>query len=1492
MNYRLSEILDVEQVSELLKSYTDATGLVSALLDLDGNILSQSGWQPICTEFHRVNPDTAANCRTSDTTLANKLVEGGEFNVYKCLNGLVDVAVPLKVNEHHIGNLFTGQFLMEKPNISYFEKQAKKYNFDKHKYLESLQDIPILKIEEIRSKLNFLLQMTRVIAELGLAKIKQIEAIDILKSSELKFKRLSENSPVIIYQFKKNLDGSYSFPYISESVENVLNIRASDVISDVNILMNLIHPDDRDDNNNAIEESANKLLKYTDELRFILPSGITKWIEASSAPEKQEDGSILWDGFFQDITDRKRAEEATKESEEKFKSSFYTSPVAQAILTQDGKIIESNNAFSNLIGFSKEKIIGSSVVDLGLLSLAEREKLASHAKKSGGTIRNAEVIFTAQDGSFRNVLYSTEQFLLNGVPHRLSIGIDITDRKQAEKNLIESEKQYRSLFENMNAGFELFEVVLNEQGIPVDLIILAANEGFEKTTGLKLRDSIGKRLTQVLPGIENDEADWIGTFSKVALSGESVQFEQGSELLGYFYSVSAFQAGQKQCAVTFVDITDRKNHEKALKDEKDRIRTILDLVGDPIFVKDNQHRITMANQAFYGMFATDEKSTLGKTLAESVPEKEKKQFLFVDRNVLDTGIQDLREEELTIKNKTKTIVTKKIRFTDDSGNNFLVGSIHDITDRKLAEKALVQSEEKFKTSFHTNPTAQAILSQDGKFVESNEAFTRLIGYSKEEIIGNSAIDLGLLSIDEQTKLRAYAEASGGTIRNAEVIFTVKDGSLHYILYSVEQIVLNGIPHRLSMGIDITERKKLEIERQKFFMLAESSSEFIGMCDLELNPLYVNPAGRMMVGLPDMESACRVKVQDYYFPEDQQFIAHDFFPRVLSEGHGDVEIRLRHFQTGEAIWVYHYLFRIQDDTGKPIGWATVSRDITERKQAEEHNRESAERAKLQRNLIAKLSFEDVIANKSIDEALEILTTQLANVLKVERTSVWLLSEDEKLLKRRMLFDTAFGIDAQVETLKTADFPSYFKALYKDSQIDADDAQNDPRTKGLNENYFIPLRISSMLDSAIQQDGRVIGVLSAEHRGPVRQWHADEESFVSALTNLLAQLFANAKRKKAEEELIRASRIMSNSQEIAHLGSFEYVAATQTTIWSEEEYRIYGLDPKGPSPEYNEMLEKYIHPDDAKLLNDTFISAMQSLGTYELEHRIVRPDGSVRWVHDKAHPYFDEKGNLLRYVGATLDITERKLLQEELEIMNAELERKVEQRTAQLKAANKELETFTYSVSHDLKAPLRGIDGYSRLLLNEYGNKLNEEATHFINTIRSSTVQMHQLIDDLLSYSRLERSQIRYEKIALNPFVEKLLNGYSEEFQETGAVINTKIPDIQVIADSTGLSIALRNYVENALKFTTEKANPIIEIGIEEKPVSRVIYVKDNGCGFDMKYHDRIFEIFQRLHRAEDFQGTGIGLAMVAKALQRMGGKAWAESAPEKGSTFYIEIPKTK
>lgn len=260
-----------------------------------------------------------------------------------------------------------------------------------------------------------------------------------------------------------------------------------------------------------------------------------------------------------------------------------------------------------------------------------------------------------------------------------------------------------------------------------------------------------------------------------------------------------------------------------------------------------------------------------------------------------------------------------------------------------------------------------------------------------------------------------------------------------------------------------------------------------------------------------------------------------------------------------------------------------------------------------------------------------------------------------------------------------------------------------------------------------------------------------------------------------------------------------------------------------------------------------------------------------------------------MGVGIDITQRKQAENEVRALNATLEQRVAQRTAELQAKNRELETFTYSVSHDLKAPLRGIDGYSRLLLEDYAEKLDDEGRRFLNSVRQASVQMGQLIDDLLSYSQLERRKVSMVPVKPRTVLDSLPVGYSDEIRDRGVKFTVALPDAEVLADTQGLAQVLRNLIDNALKFTRGAAAPAIEVAGRVEGGKTVLWVRDNGIGFDMKFTDRIFDIFQRLHRSEDYPGTGIGLAIVRKAMERMNGRVWAESAPGSGATFYLEIP---
>jgi PAS domain S-box-containing protein len=317
---------------------------------------------------------------------------------------------------------------------------------------------------------------------------------------------------------------------------------------------------------------------------------------------------------------------------------------------------------------------------------------------------------------------------------------------------------------------------------------------------------------------------------------------------------------------------------------------------------------------------------------------------------------------------------------------------------------------------------------------------------------------------------------------------------------------------------------------------------------------------------------------------------------------------------------------------------------------------------------------------------------------------------------------------------------------------------------------------------------------------------------------------------------------------------------------------------------------VHPDDLERITaESAGHQANRTDEYRQEYRLRRADGEWAWVDDRTSITRDADGKVSSISGVLLDITALKDAQTTLERNNAELELRVAERTAQLSAANEELEAFSYTVSHDLKAPLRGIDGYSQLLQEEYGDRIDEEGRQFITRIRRGVQQMGALISDLLDYSRMERRTMESQQVDLLPLIELVIEGHGADIRAAGTQLKLLVEPMVLQLDREGLAVVLRNLVGNAVKFSQGRSPPVVEIGSRLEAGKRILWVRDNGVGFDMKYHDRIFGIFQRLQRAEDYAGTGVGLALVAKAVQRMGGRVRAESEPGAGATFFLEFP---
>jgi PAS domain S-box-containing protein len=520
----------------------------------------------------------------------------------------------------------------------------------------------------------------------------------------------------------------------------------------------------------------------------------------------------------------------------------------------------------------------------------------------------------------------------------------------------------------------------------------------------------------------------------------------------------------------------------------------------------------------------------------------------------------------------------------------------------------------------------------------------------------------------------------------------------------------------------------------------------------------------------------------------------------------------------------------DRNGRAWRMMGVALDITERKRSEEEiNRREAQLAEAQRT--AQLgSYEWDVRNN-----------------KVYRS--------EELCR-------LFGVSS-------SDFEPTFEGYL--ARIHPDDRNT---TRETIELAFRDRRPFNLEERIIRPDGAV-RVLHSQGR-----WILNQNQEVVKLAGICQDI---TERKQAEDELRRSEERFQIVARATNDAIWDWSLETDSVWWNQGITTLFGYG-AGEVDKHIAWRYQKIHAEDLDRVIGGLQAAMASGEQVWLgEYRFRRGDGSYADVFDRGFVVYDRAAKPVRMIGAMTDISERKRA---LEI----LEQRVAARTAELQAKNEELKGFAYTVSHDLKAPLRGIAGYAHELDNRHSSGLDERARFCLKQILTATHNLDRLIEDLLHYARLDAETPAVTDINVGQIIESILDDRKAVILEQGTLITVNLPAIHARAWARGLVQVLTNLIDNALKYSRMAEPPRIEISTEKRDRMFRIIVGDNGIGFDMKYHDRIFGLFNRLVRQEEFEGTGAGLAIARKVTEKMGGKIWAQSKPGSGATFFLEWPE--
>ena|GEM_PF-379502 len=569
LKYEFSDLVDLSLLRQLLNAFYQTTRIPYAILNTENTILSQAGWQDICTRFHRTCPQTACRCEQSDSYIATHLFDGPYIG-YKCLNGLMDYATPIIIDGHHLATLFSGQFMHEPPDEGFFRCQARKYGFDEAAYLEALHQVPIIPEYRIESLMLLFSHLAQLLAAMGLERKRQLEAADqVIRKYEERLRLVLGAS----YDSFWDLNVATNELYIRQRGDKIPKYSPQGLDQHIRTWKKLIHPDDLDMTLKALYDHLNgHTPKFEAEYRTLSPSGAWKWIlDRGQVVTREKSGQPLrMAGTSRDITVRKQAEVALLQSQEKFSKAFLCNPDIMTITTlKEGRYIEVNDGFVKTIGYERSEAIGRTIHELDTWVVPENRNNLLKQIQEHGSVRDFELEIRTKSGEIRTACLSGEIIHINGEAHLLLSTRDVTEQKQMEAALSLSEECFSKAF---NASPVIMTITTLEKGR-----FITVNNAFCRITGYRYEDIIDR--TSMDMGIWADPAEResikLSIIEKQFVHDQEIYFckKSGEQRLG-LYSAEFLEVYGEPCMLSVLtDITDIKKMEIEMT-RLDRLNTV------------------------------------------------------------------------------------------------------------------------------------------------------------------------------------------------------------------------------------------------------------------------------------------------------------------------------------------------------------------------------------------------------------------------------------------------------------------------------------------------------------------------------------------------------------------------------------------------------------------------------------------------------------------------------------------------------------------------------------------------------------------------------------------------------------------------------------------------------------------------------------------------------------------------------------------------------